>query len=250
MGLIAIRPNLLPEEAQPAPQQVEAPPGGIAGVVWLDFTTGGGGEAGTIDPQESGLPGVEVEAIRDGEVVASAVTGNDGSYVLEDLEGGGVTMRLAASNFRQPWGGIAWLGSTLVTPAVIGSYVWIYVGFAMVIIGAGLAALPRDVLEAARVDGASEWQVFRRVTVPLLAPVLGVVFVTLMISALKVFDLIIVLPPFSTQNDANVLAVEMWRQSFGGARNQGLGSALAVFLFVLVLPVTQRSPGTDLPVLQ
>jgi alpha-glucoside transport system permease protein len=118
---------------------------------------------------------------------------------------------------------------------VIGAYVWIYVGFAMVIIGAGLAAIPRDVLEAARVDGATEWQVFRRVTVPLLAPVLGVVFVTLMISALKVFDLVLVIPPLSTQGDANVIALEMWRQAFQ-ARQHGVGSALAVLLFVLVVP--------------
>jgi alpha-glucoside transport system permease protein len=124
----------------------------------------------------------------------------------------------------------------LVTPAVIGAYVWIWAGFAMVVIAAGLAAIPREVLEAARVDGASEWQVFRRVTVPLLAPVLLVVLVTLVINVLKVFDLVLIIPPGSVQDDANVLALEMWRVSFGGARDQGLGSALGVFLFVLVLP--------------
>ena len=59
------------------------------------------------------------------------------------------------------------------------SYIWIWAGFAMVVIAAGLAAIPREALEAARVDGANEWQVFRRVTVPLLAPVLAVVLVTL-----------------------------------------------------------------------
>ena len=91
-------------------------------------------------------------------------------------------------------------------------------------------------LEAARVDGATEWQVFRRVTVPLLAPVLVVVLVTLMINVLKVFDLVLVIPPGSTQYDANVLALEMWRVSFGGGRDQGLGSALGVLLFLLVLP--------------
>ena len=54
----------------------------------------------------------------------------------------------------------------------------------------GLAAIPRDTLEAARTDGASEWQVFRRVTVPMLAPVLSVVFITMLINVLKVFDII------------------------------------------------------------
>jgi alpha-glucoside transport system permease protein len=143
---------------------------------------------------------------------------------------------LAASNFREPFGGVNWLGPTLVTPSVIGAYVWVWAGFAMVVIAAGLAAIPREVLEAARVDGATEWQVFRRVTVPLLAPVLAVVFVTLVINVLKVFDLVLIIPPGSMQDDANVLALEMWRVSFGGARDQGLGSALGVLLFVLVLP--------------
>ena len=62
---------------------------------------------------------------------------------------------------------------SLITPAIIIAYIWVWAGFAMVVIAAGLAAIPRDVLEAARTDGATEWQVFRRVTVPLLAPVLS-----------------------------------------------------------------------------
>ncbi len=123
-----------------------------------------------------------------------------------------------------------------MTPAIIVSYIWIWAGFAMVVIGAGLAAIPRDVLEAARVDGANEWQVFRRVTVPLLMPVLAVVFVTLIINVLKIFDIVLVTAPGAVQDDASVVALEMWRRSFGGAQDQGLGSTLAVFLFVLIIP--------------
>ena len=107
----------------------------------------------------------------------------------------------------------------------------------MVVIGAGLAAMPRDVLEAARTDGAGEWQVFRRVTVPLLAPVLSVVFITMVINVLKVFDLVITLAPGSSQNAASVIALAMWRTSFGGVNDFGVGSAIAVFLFLLVVPV-------------
>ena len=84
-----------------------------------------------------------------------------------------------------------WLGPALVTPAIIGSYLWMWAGFAMVLIAAGLAGVPRELMEAARVDGANEWQVFRRITVPLLAPVLAVVMVTLMINVLKIFDLVL-----------------------------------------------------------
>lgn len=121
--------------------------------------------------------------------------------------------------------------------AVIGAYVWMWAGFAMVLIGAGLAAVPRELLEAARVDGANEWQVFRRITVPLLAPVLAVVLVTLMINVLKVFDLVFVIAPGSAQDDANVLALQLYRSSFGTDADLGVGSAIAVVLLLLVLPV-------------
>lgn len=130
-----------------------------------------------------------------------------------------------------------WLGPTLVTPAIIGSYIWMWAGFAMVLIAAGLAGLPRELLEAARVDGANEWQVFRRVTVPLLAPVLAVVLVTLMINVLKIFDLIFIIAPGSSQDDANVLALQLYRSSFGTDADLGVGSAIAVLLLVLVVPV-------------
>jgi alpha-glucoside transport system permease protein len=117
------------------------------------------------------------------------------------------------------------------------AYTWVWAGFAMVVIAAGLAAIPRDLLEAARTDGASEWQVFRRITIPLLAPVLTVVFITMLIYVLKVFDIVVAIAPGSVQDDANVIALAMWRTSFGGVNDFGLGSAIAVFLFLLVIPI-------------
>jgi len=101
----------------------------------------------------------------------------------------------------------------------------------------GLAAMPRDVLEAARTDGANEWQTFRRVTVPLLMPVLSVVFVTMIINVLKVFDIVYALAPESEYAKANVIALAMYFTAFQGAGNFGVGSAIAVFLFLLVIPV-------------
>ena len=240
-GLVAIPPSLLPAEASRAVTP-QAAPRSIRGVVWLDFTRGGGGERGVIDPAERGLPGVRVQALLDGREVGETVTGAGGEFRLADLPQGQYRLRLVGANFRLPFGGMPWLGPTLVTPAIIVSYIWIWAGFAMVVIGAGLAAIPREVLEACRVDGASEWQVFSRVTVPLLAPALLVVFVTLVINVLKIFDLVLVIPPGSVQADANVIALEMWRVSFGGIRDLGLGSALAVVLFLLVLPITACNP--------
>jgi alpha-glucoside transport system permease protein len=92
------------------------------------------------------------------------------------------------------------------------------------------------VLEAARTDGASELQVFRRVTVPLLAPVLTVVFVTQIISVLKIFDLVLAVAPGSSRDDATVIAFEMWRKAFSGQNQFGLGAAISTFLLLLFVP--------------
>jgi alpha-glucoside transport system permease protein len=236
IGMLAIRPSEVPAAARRAGAVPTGAPGDIRGVVWLDFTRGGGGERGAVDPTEQGLPEMQLEAVRNGEAVASATSRPNGRFVFTDLPPGAYRIRLTDANFREPSSGVSWLGPTLVTPAIIAAYLWIWVGFAMIVIGAGLAAIPREVLEAARTDGGSEWQVFRRVTAPLLRPVLVVVLITLVINVLKIFDLVFVIAPPSVQDDANVVALEMWRVSFGGANNQGLGSALAVLLFVLVVP--------------
>ncbi|GHI08576.1 ABC transporter permease [Streptomyces cellostaticus] len=238
LGLVGVLPKDLPKGASPAYPAAARKAGAdeVRGVVYLDFTPGGGGKQGRVDPKESGLPGMKVQALRDGKPVASTTTGSDGSFRFSGLDRGSYTVKLPASNFAPPYQGISWLGPTLVTPAIIGAYLWIWTGFAMVLIGAGLAALPRDALEAARMDGANEWQIFRRITVPLLAPVLTVVFVTLVINVMKVFDLVYIIAPGPVQEDATVLATQMWLVSFGGGNNQGLGSALGVLLLLLVIP--------------
>ncbi len=147
----------------------------------------------------------------------SATSGADGTFDFKNVPTGSYKAAIAASTFNKPWSGYSWLGPTLITSSLLIAYIWIWAGFAMVVIGAGLAAMPRDVLEAARTDGATEWQIFRRVTVPLLAPVLSVVFITMIINVLKVFDIVLALAPESTQSNANVIALAMWRTSFGGA---------------------------------
>ncbi|HEY3481521.1 MAG TPA: sugar ABC transporter permease, partial [Streptomyces sp.] len=167
---------------------------------------------------------------------ASAKSGKDGTYTLPG-SAAGAQLRLPASNFSGKYNGINWLGPDLVTPSIIGSYVWMWAGFAMVLIAAGLAGVPRELMEQARVDGANEWQVFRKITVPLLAPVLVVVMVTLMINVLKIFDLVYIIAPGNTQSNANVLALQLYLSSFGGGDDQGVGSAIGVILLLLVLPV-------------
>ncbi|MFL1433038.1 MULTISPECIES: carbohydrate ABC transporter permease, partial [unclassified Nocardiopsis] len=235
LPLVGVRPGDLPEQAAQAALP-EGAPDVIQGVVWLDAALGG--EADGIDPGERGMPRLTVEALdAGGAVAATATTGDDGRFLLADLPAGEYTLHLAAGNFTEPFNGLTWLGPSLVTPVIISAWVWIMTGFAITFIAAGLAAIPRDALEAARVDGATEWQVFRKVTVPLLGPLLLVVFVTLVINVLKIFDLVFVIAPGSVQADASVIALQMWQVSFGAGGNQGLGSALVVLLLVLVLPI-------------
>jgi ABC-type sugar transport system permease subunit len=232
-----VQPSTLTDATQAAAPG-SCPSGDLCGTVWLDFQPGGG-TPGKIDKGEKALADVRVEAVRDGRVIATATAAKDGTFALPASRIGASPMqlRLPATNFTAQYAGVDWLGPTLVTWAIIGAYVWMWTGFAMVLIAAGLAGIPRELLEAARVDGAREWQVFRRITVPLLAPVLGVVLVTLVINVLKIFDLVYVIAPGASQQDANVLALQLYLSSFGGGNDQGTGSALAVLLLALVAPV-------------
>jgi alpha-glucoside transport system permease protein len=235
LGLTGIPPEQTPSDARQAVKPAPAA-GAITGVVWRDFKPGGG-VSGKVERGEVGLPNVTV-FLRDesGKKVASATAEANGTFEFRDLQPGAYRAGIDSATFRKPFGGVSWLGSRLITPSIIIAYIWVWAGFAMVVIAAGLAAIPRDTLEAARTDGASEWQVFRRVTIPLLAPVLTVVLVTMMINVLKVFDIVLSVAPESSQADANVIALAMWRTAFPQS-DFGLGSAIAVFLFILVIPV-------------
>ncbi|UFR04176.1 sugar ABC transporter permease [Streptomyces sp. Go40/10] len=235
LPLVGVAPDQLPDGVKKA-VAAKPEPGKVTGTTWQDFTRGKGvGRLGAPDPSEVGYAGMRIEAVKDGTVVASTKASADGTFTLP-AAADGARLRLPASNFREPYNGVDWLGPALVTPSIIGAYVWMWAGFAMVLIAAGLAGVPRELLEAARVDGASEWQVFRKVTVPLLAPVLAVVVVTLMINVLKVFDLVFIIAPGSSQDDANVLALELYRKGFAEGQ-PGIASAISVFLLLLVIPV-------------
>ena len=125
------------------------------------------GDAGCRRSHRAGPPRrCSVQAIRGGDTVADATADRHGTFTFTDLSPGDYRLASASDNFRASATGVSWLGPALVTPSIIASYLWIWAGFAMVVIGAGLAAIPREVLEAARVDGANEWQVFRRVHRP------------------------------------------------------------------------------------
>ena len=112
--------------------------------------------------------------------------------------------------------------------------IWLQVGFAMVILSSAIKAVPVDEIEASRIDGANEWQVFRKIVVPSIASTLVVVWTTVLITTWKVFDIVFVMTGggFDTSVVAERMVTEFF--TFG---NDGMGSALAVLLFVAVLPI-------------
>ncbi len=111
---------------------------------------------------------------------------------------------------------------------------WIETGFAMVILSAAIKAVPSEFIEAAKIDGADDSQVFWRIVIPQIAPTIGVVVTTIIVKVTKVYDYVKVMT--GGNFDTNVLANSMIDQSFQFA-NAGTGSALAVLLFIMVLPI-------------
>ncbi len=112
--------------------------------------------------------------------------------------------------------------------------VWMQTGFAMVILSAAIKAVPEDILEAARIDGASEVQVFWRVVLPSITSTIVVVMTTMIITVLKVFDIVFVMTNGETGTE--VIAEQMIRWFFRNDHN-GRGAAIAVVLFVAIIPI-------------
>jgi alpha-glucoside transport system permease protein len=112
--------------------------------------------------------------------------------------------------------------------------VWMQTGFAMVILSAAIKGVPEDIIEAARIDGATELQVFRRITIPSIMSAIVVVTTTMIINVLKIFDIVWVMK--GGQDGTEVIAEQMIRWFFD-FRNQGQGAAIATMLFLFVIPV-------------
>ncbi len=111
---------------------------------------------------------------------------------------------------------------------------WIWTGFCMVILSAGLKGISTELLEAGRMDGANEFQIFFRIIMPLMAPTIAVVTTTMIIFALKVFDLVYVMT--GGRFDTDVLANRMYSEAFIG-RDFGMSAAVAVILLTLIVPI-------------
>ncbi len=130
---------------------------------------------------------------------------------------------------------VAWLiNKTTNNAALIFVAIWSFTGFCMVIISASLKAISSEVLEAARMDGANEFRIVRLIITPLLWPTITVVGTTMIITALKQFDIVFVLT--GGAYDTNVIAVQMYQQLTRGG-HFGRAAAVGVVLFLAIVPL-------------
>jgi len=164
-------------------------------------------------------------------VLSEAITGIIFSLFL--LPGSGLDSSLnglGLGGLKQDWLGD--MGFVMITLFVIIS--WKYFGFHMIILLAGLQGIPREIEEAALIDGAGRWQAFRHVTLPLLGPTLRVSVFLSMIGALQLFDMVWVMTKGGPVGASNTMSILMFKNGFVSS-DMGYGSALAVILFVFAL---------------
>lgn len=124
----------------------------------------------------------------------------------------------------------AWVNFALIVAGIWGS-----AGFAVVILSAALKGISSEILEAARVDGATEGQIFRRIIIPMLSLPISVIAVTLTINVVKLFDLVYVMTSGGPGNASTVIAVQMYEQF--SARNFEYSAAVAVVMLLILVPV-------------
>ncbi|MCQ4211480.1 carbohydrate ABC transporter permease [Streptomyces longispororuber] len=140
---------------------------------------------------------------------------------------------------------------TWAIPTIAMINVWRHVGYTALLLFAGLQAIPNDMYEAARVDGASEWRMFTRITMPLLRPVLAVVLIMTVIGSFQVFDTVAVTTAGGPANATNVLQYYIYGSAFGRFQF-GYASAMSVALLVVLSVITvvqyriTRAGQTDL----
>ena len=122
-------------------------------------------------------------------------------------------------------------------PAIIIVYVWKNMGFAAVIFLAGLQAIPRDLYDAAKVDGANPWWRFRSVTIPMLSPIIFFLVITSILNTFQAFDIIRVMTQGGPVNSTNTLIYYVYEQGFV-AFNAGRSAAASIVLFALMMIIT------------
>src|SRR5205085_11434489 len=132
---------------------------------------------------------------------------------------------------------ISWLGDEgLVNFALIAVGIWGSVGFATVILSAAVKSIPAEVIESARVEGATERQIFSRMILPMVSLPISVLAVTLVVNVIKLFDLIYVMTFGGPGKASRLIAFTMYQQAFQSGQ-YWYGSAVAVVMLVLLIPL-------------
>ena len=134
-------------------------------------------------------------------------------------------------------GANAWLANPeTALLCVFATICWRYTGFYLVLFMAALTAIPDELYEAARLDGAGEWQLCRHVTLPLIRPMLGVAATLSVIGSLKYFDLVYMMAGGAPEKHRELMATYIYRLAFSSGQGRyGYGSAAAVYLFIIAL---------------
>lgn len=127
-----------------------------------------------------------------------------------------------------------WLGdSSIAFFSIVAVAIWKGFGFSMVVYSAGLQNIPQELLEAARIDGATRWQTIREVILPLLRPIMAVVTILALIDAFRVMDVFVVMTSNVQSRATQVIATYIYKMGFDYYR-MGYASALSVILFFIV----------------
>ena len=130
---------------------------------------------------------------------------------------------------------IGWLVNTSTNNfALMAVMIWLQTGFAMIVLSSAIKGIPIEIIEAASIDGANEWQIFSQVTIPLISSTIAVIATTMIINVLKVFDIVLVMTAGNLGTE--VLANRMIKEMFD-FRNFGRGSTVAVILLLAIIPV-------------
>jgi alpha-glucoside transport system permease protein len=132
---------------------------------------------------------------------------------------------------------VSWLGrADIVNYALIVAYVWASTGFVMIVLSAALKGISQEVIEAARTDGATEWDIFRRIQLPLLSLPIAVVTVWMIINVIKIFDIVYIMTKGGPGGASRVIAYSFYVETFENGKG-GYGATVAVVMILLIIPV-------------
>ncbi|HEX5496896.1 MAG TPA: ABC transporter permease subunit [Mycobacteriales bacterium] len=215
---------------------VPAPPG--RGLTFQDLPSIAPGQVrGVVTVRGRPVSGIPVTIYRLLDVVASTRTDRHGAFQFDVSDQSAAAdaryvLHIPAAAIAPKSDRVAFLGSSWIGWVLGSAFVWGWMGFAVVVFRAGLAAVPADLLRVARAFGAGRLRTAFTVTAPALIPVTAVVLLTLLVAAVRVFDLVLVAAPGSVQANADVIGLHWWRSQ--GTLGSGGSAALAVLLFALV----------------